>query len=150
MSTSVKQVSPQIEAVKEYYRRGDAGDFPAELFARDFQFYFPKFGVGHGAVAFFELAGGMMASVVKRAAHPVDEMLFIEQGNCVAAEGITEGTDVEGVEWHGGRLRGGRFCSIFIFGQDGLIERMHVYLDPDYTGKHKDGFVWPGRTNEKW
>jgi hypothetical protein len=83
--------------------------------------------VGHGAAAFSELFGGMMCAV-KRVAHHLDTMLFIEQGNCVAAEGTTEGTDVHGVEWHGGRTRGGRFCSIFLFGQSGLIERLHIYM----------------------
>jgi hypothetical protein len=30
-------VSPRVKAVKEYYRRLDAGEFPADLFAKDFQ-----------------------------------------------------------------------------------------------------------------
>lgn len=118
-------VSPRVKAVKEYYRRLDAGEFPADLFAKDFQFRFPKYGVGHGAAAFSELFSGMMCAV-RRVAHHLDTMLFIEQGNCVAAEGTTEGTDVRGVEWYGGRTRGGRFCSIFLFGQSGLIERLHL------------------------
>ena len=146
----MNESSPQIEAIKEYFRRGDAGDFPSELFARDFQFYFPKYGVGRGADAFLEMAGGMVKAVITRAAHHVGELLFIEQGNFVAVEGTTEGTDVDGVEWHGGRMRGGRFASTFVFDQEGLIERMHVYLDPDYTGKHKGGFVWPGRSAQDW
>jgi hypothetical protein len=150
MSTTLTQESPQIKTVQEYFRRGDAGEFPAELFAQDFQFYFPKYGVGHGAAAFMELAVGVMNAMVKRAAHHIDDLLFIEQGNCVAVEGTTEGTDLEGVEWYGGRTRGGRFCSIFVFGREGLIERMHVYLDPDRTGKHKEDFVWPGRSNDQW
>src|SRR4030081_1390204 len=86
-------VSPRVKAVQEYYRRLDAGEFPADLFAKDFQFCFPKYGVGHGAAAFSELFSGMMCAV-KRVAHHLDTMLFIEQGNCVAAEGTTEGTDV--------------------------------------------------------
>jgi len=150
MSRNPDQASAQVEAVKEYFRRGDAGDFPAELFAPDFQFYFPKYGVGRGAAAFFELAAGMRQGVVKRAVHHVDELLVVEQGNCVVVEGTTEGTDIDEVAWHGGRSRGGRFCSVFVFGQDGRIVRMHVYLDPDYTGKHKAGFVWPSRTSEAW
>src|SRR5438552_18025281 len=112
MST-MKQSSPQIEAVKEYFRRSDAGDFSAELFTHDFQFYCPKYGVGKGAAAFFELASGMMKEVIQRVAHHVDDMLFVEQGNYVVAEGTTEGTGVDGVEWHGGHKRGGRFCSVF-------------------------------------
>jgi hypothetical protein len=151
MSTNSKKVSPQIEAIKEYFRRGDTGEFPAELFAQNFQFYFPKYGVDHGAKAFFEMAGGVRCGIVNRAAHHIDDLFFIEQGNSVAVEGTTEGTDVDGVQWYGGSTRGGRFCSIFVFGQDGLIDRMHVYLDPDYTGRHKDGFVWPGRSsNNQW
>jgi hypothetical protein len=82
--------------------------------------------------------------------HHLDTMLFIEQGNCVAAEGTTEGTDVHGVEWHGGRTRGGRFCSIFLFGQSGLIERLRIYMDPDCTGGHKEGFLWPKRSVDSW
>ena len=142
-------VSPRVKAVKEYYRRLDAGEFAADLFAKDFQFCFPKYGVGHGAAAFSELFSGMMCAV-KRVAHHLDTMLFIEQGNCVAAEGTTEGTDVHGVEWHGGRTRGGRFCSIFLFGQSGLIERLHIYMDPDCTGGHKEGFLWPKRSVDSW
>jgi SnoaL-like domain len=142
-------VSSQVKAVKEYYRRLDAGEFPAELFAKDFQFCFPKYGVGRGAAAFSELAGGMTRAV-KRVAHHLDTMIFIEQGNCVAAEGTTEGTDADGVEWHGGRTRGGRFCSVFLFGQSGLIERLHIYMDPDCTGRHKEGFLWPNRSADSW
>jgi hypothetical protein len=150
MSTTPRPVRSQIEIIKEYFRRGDAGDFPTELFAPNFQFYFPKYGVGHGATAFFEMAGGVRQAVVRRAAHHIDEMLFVEQGNRVVVEGTTEGTDTDGVEWHGGQKRGGHFCSVFEFGQDRLIERMHVYLDPDYTGRHQGGFVWPGRTPDHW
>ena len=105
-------VGPRVKAVKE------CGEFPADLFARDFQFCFPKYGVGHGAAAFSELFGGMMCAV-KRVAHHLDTMLFIEQGNCLAAEGTTEGTDVHGI-------------------------------DPDCTGGHKEGFLWPNRSVDSW
>jgi len=109
-------VSPQVKAVKAYYRRLDAGEFPADLFAKDFQFCFPKYGVGHGAAAFSELFSGMMCAV-KRVAHHLHTMLFIEQGNCVAVEGTTEGTDVHGVEWHGGRTRAAAFAVFFCLGR---------------------------------
>jgi hypothetical protein len=136
-------VSPQVRAVKEYYRRLDSGEFPTDPFASNFQFYFPKYGVDYGAAAFSELFNGTMTRTVRRVAHHPDTMLFIERGNCVAAEGTTEGTDAHGVEWHGEHTGGGRFCSIFVFGQSGLIERLHIYMDPDFTGRHKEGFVWP-------
>jgi hypothetical protein len=140
----------KTDAVREYYRRNDAGDFPAELFTPDFQFYFPKYGVGHGPAEFFELAAGLMRATVKRASHPLEALVLVEQGDLVAAEGVTEGLGVDGIEWRGGQTPGGRFCSIFAFNADGLIARMHIYLDPDYTGHHKAGFVWPQRPSPQW
>jgi hypothetical protein len=140
----------KVEIVREYYRRSDAGDFPAELFTQDFQFYFPKFGVGHGAAEFIELAGGLMGATMKRAAHHRDALVFIEQRDLVAAEGTTEGLGADGIEWCGGKTPGGRFCSVFAFNPDGLIARMHIYLDPDYTSRDRDRFVWPERATPQW
>jgi hypothetical protein len=31
-----------------------------------------------------------------------------------------------------------------------VIERMHVYLDPDYTAAHKSKLVGVDRPNPKW
>jgi SnoaL-like domain len=140
----------QIERIKEFYRRSDAGEFAAELFAPDCQFYWPKFGVGRGSATFLELAGALRSQLVQRVSHHLDELLFIEQGNRVAVEGTTEGVGVDGVAWHGGRTPGGRFCSVFVFNPKGLIERMHVYLDPDLTGRDQLGFIWKGRLAQRW
>jgi hypothetical protein len=65
-------------------------------------------------------------------------------------EGTTEGSDREGTAWYGGQTPGGRFCSIFIFNNAGLIERMYIYVDPDFTGKHEGRFLWPDREQQKW
>jgi hypothetical protein len=140
----------KVEIVREYYRRSDAGDFPTELFTPDFQFYFPKFGLGHGPAEFFEMAGGLMAKTMKRAAHHRDDLVLIEQGALVAAEGTTEGLGADDVEWCGGKTPGGRFCSVFAFAPNGLISRMHIYLDPDYTSRNLAGFVWPKRDAPQW
>jgi hypothetical protein len=140
----------RIECIKEYYRRSDAGDFAADLFTEDFQFYWPKFGVGHGKAEFFEMAGRLRAARVQRASHHLDRLLFIEQGDRVAVEGTTEGIGRDDIEWCGGRTPGGRFCSVFVFNDRGLIERMHIYLDPDFTGADKEGFLWPSRSPSQW
>lgn len=142
--------SRQVAVVLEYFRRIDAGEFAAELFAQQFQFYFPKFGVGHGTAEFMEMAGGLMITTVKQAEHDLERLIFIEQGNKVAVEGTTKGTALDGTVWHGGRTAGGRFCSIFSFDADGLIDRMHIYLDPDYAGRDQDRFVWPPRSTQQW
>jgi hypothetical protein len=140
----------KLDTVREYYRRNDAGDFPAELFTPDFQFFFPKYGVGHGPAEFLELGGGLMRATIKQAAHHVDALVLFEQGDHVAAEGVTEGLGLDGVAWCGGKTPGGRFCSIFEFNPEGLISRMHIYLDPDYTGRDTAGFVWPKRASQQW
>lgn len=140
----------RIERVKEYFRRSDAGEFAAELFAENFQFYWPKFGVGHGKASFFEMAGGLRGCRVRSASHHVEDFLFIEQGNRMAVEGTTEGTGFDDVQWHGGRTPGGRFCTVFIFNDQDLIVRMHIYLDPDFTGKDQQGFLWPQRSSQQW
>ena len=54
---------------------------------------------------------------------------------------------VEGVEWDGGRTAAGRFCSVFEF-RGPLVARMHIHLDPDYTGRDEDRFPW-GR-DRRW
>jgi hypothetical protein len=140
--------SRQLRKVKEYYSRVDSGDFPAELFTDNFQFFFPKFGIGRGAAEFFEMADGMMRHRVRKISHHASDMSFVELGNHVLVEGTTEGTGFDGVTWHGGRTPGGRFCSVFVFEDTGLISRMHIYLDPDYTSADKSGFVWPERSGE--
>ena len=143
-------MSPQLIKVQEYFARVDAGEFPTDLFEENFQFFFPKFGVGHGASAFFEMAKGMRTHRVANIYHHRDQMIFIEQDKYVVVEGITEGTGCDGVTWHGGLTPGGRFCSTFVFGETGLISRMHIYLDPDYTSTDKSGFVWPDRAGQEW
>jgi hypothetical protein len=149
LSTLQARIS-QIDAVNEYFRRVDAGEFAAELFTPDFEFYFPKYGLGHGAAEFSALAEGLMTTKLKRASHHLGEFLYIDQDDKLAVEGTTEGMGVDGVEWHGGRTPGGRFCSVFAFNAKGLIERMYIYMDPDYTGRDTEGFIWPRRSSQQW
>ena len=130
-----------IEFAKAYFEQVDHGRLPDELFTPNFEFYFPKFGVGRGPVEFGELAAGMIGSG-NRIGHCHDSFSFIEAGRHVTVEGATHGTSSEGVTWKGGETPGGRFCSTFDFNEQGLIERMYVYLDPDYAGADKARFYW--------
>jgi hypothetical protein len=140
----------KIDVLEEYFRQVDAGSFPAHLFTPGFQFYFATYGVGFGPAAFAEMAQAMGSTAIARVKHHISDFLFIEEGNRVAVEGTTEGTGRNDVNWHGGQTPGGRFCSIFVFNDVGLIERMHIYLDPDYTGAHKDKFVCTDRPFPRW
>ncbi|MBK5263990.1 MAG: nuclear transport factor 2 family protein [Alphaproteobacteria bacterium] len=137
----IGNTSPRIAAVKDYFRRGDAGrPDMLELFADDFQFYFPKFGIGRGKDDFMAFATGLVGSL-NAIAHDIDAFSFIESGDKVVVEGTTHGEDNKGAQWQGGRTPGGRFCSVFQF-EGALIARMHIYLDPDYTSRDEEHFLW--------
>jgi hypothetical protein len=140
-------ISAQKAAILRYYEHTDAGQFPAHLFTEDFQFFVPKFGVGRGAKDFAEMAAKMN---VKQFKHAIGDMLLIEDGQSVAAEGTTEGITGDGVQWRGGSTPGGRFASIFTFNSAGLIERMNIYLDPDFAGGHTAGFRWNRGASQAW
>lgn len=128
----------RAETVREFYRLLDAGTPPFHLFTADFQFHYPKFGVGHGVGEFVELAMGTRQAI-SRIAHRIDNLLVASEGSCVAAEGVTEGVDTKGTEWRGGETSGGRFCTVFDFNEDGLIKRMHIHIDPDLYRRAQRG-----------
>ena len=132
--------------ILRYYEQIDQGQFPSELFTENFQFYSPKYGIGRGLQMFGEFGA---SAGVKRIKHH-REMLFIIDGNLAAVEGTTEGTTDGDVEWQGGRTSAGRFASVFSFNEAGLIERMHIYVDPDFAGSDKGGFRWSRGTAQEW
>ncbi|HEX8030139.1 MAG TPA: nuclear transport factor 2 family protein [Vicinamibacterales bacterium] len=145
MSSSA--LSTQKATVVRYYEQSDAGRFPADLFTEDFEFYVPKFGVGRGIKEFETMASGVS---MKQFRHAIGEMLIVEDGRNVAVEGTSEGVTGTGVEWRGGRTPGGRFASLFRFNAAGLIERMYIYLDPDFAGDHAAGFRWNRGAAQAW
>ena len=55
-------------------------------------------------------------------------------------EGATEGGDRNDKTWTGGGTLAWRLCSVFDFTEEGLIERMYIYLAPDYTSLDRDRF----------
>jgi ketosteroid isomerase-like protein len=145
MSEGTPQLTPQqaalVATVKEYFVRGDAGRADTtDLFTDDVQIYFPKFGIAQGKAAFGELATGLIGSV-SAFAHDLSTFSYIVSGDSVVVEGTTFGVGAGGRKWRGGETPGGRFASVFKF-RDGLIARMHIYLDPDYVSQDTDRFLW--------
>ena len=149
MTASSSGGSSKTEIVTSYFRRVDGGNFPSEYFTADFEFYVPKFGIGRGVNSFFEMARGIQATRV-HSRHHHDSFRFIEAGDKLVVEGTTEGLGRDNVAWCGGKTPGGRFCSVFEFGEHNLIKRMYIYLDPDFASADKDRFVWPERSQVKW
>jgi ketosteroid isomerase-like protein len=147
MSTS-NDISKNVATVKEYFARGDAGRMDLlDLFTDEFQFYFPKFGIGKGKAEFGEFVQGLIGSL-KSIAHDIEAMTFFEGSNFVVVEGTTAGVYGDGTSWSGGQTPGGRFSSMFEFRDDGKICRMHIYTDPDYSSKDTDRFLWG--TDRRW
>ncbi len=139
--------SAKRAAVLRYYEQSDAGAFPAELFTPDFQFFVAKFGLGRGLEAFGQMAAN---AGVRQIRHDPQAMLLIEDGDNVAVEGLTEGVTAAGVAWSGGETPAGRFASVFHFDREGLIDRMHIYVDPDFAGSHTEGFKWDRGAAQQW
>jgi len=147
VDASIDREQTMLAVVKQYFVSTDAGQASVlDLFTDDVQIYFPKFGIATGKAAFGELATGLLGSL-KSIAHYIPDFKYVVGADSVVVEGTTHGADREGVEWSGGKTAGGRFCSVFEF-RGPLIARMHIYLDPDYTGRDENRFLW-GR-DRRW
>jgi SnoaL-like domain len=146
-ATAVDREQTMLDVVKQYFIRADAGRPDVlDLFTDDVQLYFPKFGITKGKAAFGELATGLLGSL-QAIAHHISEFHYIMGADAIVVEGTTYGSDRTGAEWNGGKTAGGRFCSVFEF-RGPLIARMHIYLDPDYTSRDEDRFLWGH--NRQW
>lgn len=129
-----------IQLVREYFRRIDAqADNLFELFTDDFEFYFPKYGFGKGAVDFASFGAAFRDEV--SALHDQDHIHFIDAGDVIVCEGTTYGSDKNGVTWRGGQTPGGRYCSVYEC-VDGKIAKMRIYVDPDYTSEDTARLRW--------
>jgi hypothetical protein len=137
-----------IEIACEYFRRLDAASPDIlDLFTDDVQIYFPKFGIGHGRDALLEMSS-KLGEVVASSVHDFSDYLFIGSGDVLAVEGAVRGRLRAGQEWIPGVTPAGRFVDVFEF-RDGLISRLHIYIDPDYGGEDEARFLW-GREGREW
>jgi ketosteroid isomerase-like protein len=146
--TQTSEAELNVSIAKEYFRRADAGRADLlDLMTEDLELYFPKFGVARGRKAFAEMAAGM-GGAFEWVEHDFSTYNFISTGSYVIVEGTTRGALKNGKSWKGGETPGGRFCNVFEF-KNGLISRVYVYLDPDYTSDDAERFRW-GRDGRAW
>ena len=144
-----RRAESHLDIVKRYFELADAGKpETAELFSEEIQLYFPVFGRRVGKAAFGYFVEGFMTKVAA-IAHNIDDFNYIVAGDTVVVEGTTYGTAVDGSKWSGGQTPGGRFCSVFVI-EDGLITRMSIYTDPDYTSQAVHGFGWNREPEGGW
>jgi hypothetical protein len=102
--------------------------------------YFPKCALANGIDEIeqtFKNVGGIIAAV----RHDYAYLNFIHQGDTVVVEGTSSGRTVDGTEWRAGVTHAGRWCDVFEI-RDGKIQRLFIYLDPDYADADTARYPW--------
>lgn len=124
----------------EYLKRLDHGGDLFALFADDAQVYFPKWGLADGKAAIERLfgeVGGTLAGI----RHDYAYLNYICQDDTVVVEGTSSGRTAGGASWRAGVTAAGRWCDVFEI-RDGKIQRLFIYLDPDYAGADTARYPW--------
>ncbi|MGF6767848.1 ketosteroid isomerase-like protein [Paraburkholderia sp. GAS199] len=135
------ETNQRVARVKEYFRKGDAGDATIiEMFTDDIELYFPKFGLRSGKQAVAQFVQGLQAQLAGLQHYP-DEYTYIVAGDVVVAEGWESGEMKDGTRWPVHGSTDGRFCNVFRFRGD-LISQLHIYVDPDFAGRDEQRFYW--------
>ena len=124
----------------EYLKRLDRGEGIFDLFADDAQVYFPKWGIATGRREFERLFTDL-GSILKSISHDYAYFNYIMQGDFVVVEGTSSGMTADGVEWRAGVTHAGRWCDVFEI-RDFKIQRVFIYLDPDYAGADTARYPW--------
>jgi ketosteroid isomerase-like protein len=124
----------------EYLKRLDRGEGFFDLFADDAEVYFPKWGLATGRQEFeklFQDLGSLLSSI----RHDYAYFNYIIQGDFVVVEGTSSGKTKDGREWRAGVTHAGRWCDVFEI-RDLKIQRVFIYLDPDYAGADTARYPW--------
>jgi hypothetical protein len=144
--TDEQRKSVAIEYLKAFDRGGvtSIGGSILDLFADDAQVYFPKGGLASGK----EQIGKLFADVgktIKSIEHHYSHFNWIFSGReVVVCEGTSHGEHQDGT-WRAGvpEWGAGRWCDVFEI-SDWKIQRVFIYLDPDYAGKDTSRYPWLG------
>ena len=132
---------PALKAVvMEYIKALDNGGTTStggsvlDLFAEDAHVYFPKWGVakGKGEILKLLMEFGPTLKAIK---HDYDGFIWTLSGSRVAVEGTSSG------EHRDGPWTSARWCDVFEI-KESKIQRLFVYLDPDYASKDTARYPW--------
>lgn len=124
----------------EYLKRLDNGGDIFELFAADAQVFFPKWGIANGDTEIKELFGGVGA-ILASVRHDYAYFNYVHHGDTLVVEGTSSGRTADGTTWRAGVSHAGRWCDVFEI-RDGLIQRLFIYLDPDYADADTARYPW--------
>lgn len=134
--------------VLEYFKSLDQGGVTAEghsmftLFDERAQAYFPKWGLANGRAEIERMYGEVGSTLKAITHHYASFNLIFSGGDMVVCEGTSHGEHRDG-PWCTGQPESGagRFCDVFEI-RDFLIQRVFIYLDPDYAYKDTARYPW--------
>ncbi|GHB51292.1 hypothetical protein GCM10010377_47870 [Streptomyces viridiviolaceus] len=124
----------------DYFKRLDTGRDLLDLFDDEAYVCFPKHVPARGTEEvrrLFTDIGALFTSIV----HEIPYFNYIAEGEFLVVEGFTHGVLADGTSWHAGQGLGGRFCNVFHI-RDEKIQRLFIYLDPDYADADTKRFPW--------
>lgn len=124
----------------EYLKRLDRGQAFFDLLDDNAQVYFPKWGLANGRHEYEQLFKDL-GSILKAIQHDYAYFNYVQQGDLVVVEGTSSGTTAAGDAWRAGVTHAGRWCDVFEI-RDFKIQRVFIYLDPDYAGADTARYPW--------
>ena len=142
--TDEQRKSVALEYLKGFDNAGvtSTGESILELFADDAQVAFPKWGLANGKQEIAQLFTEVGATI-KAIRHDYASLNYIfSGGDTIVVEGTSYGEHRDGpwrvgVPEHGA----GRWCDVFEI-RDFKIQRVFIYLDPDYAGRDTERYPW--------
>lgn len=127
--------------IDEYFKCLDQGEELMHLFAENAQVYFPKWGIATGIEEIEQLFSDL-GSIVNALSHDYAYFNYGFDSDMVVVEGTSTGEAGDGTEWRPDDTPGGgRWCDVFEI-RDGKIQRLFIYLDPDYAGADTERYPW--------
>jgi ketosteroid isomerase-like protein len=133
-----------VQYLKAFDRAGvtEDGGSILDLFADDAQVYFPKWGLATGKDEIGPLFGDVGGTIKDIAHHYAEFNWVFSGGDVVVCEGTSHGEHQDG-PWRAGvpEWGAGRWCDVFEV-RDFLIQRVFIYLDPDYAGQDTARYPW--------
>lgn len=131
----------------EYLRAFDIGETSdggsiMDLIDEHAEVYFPKWGIARGHEEIARMFADIGASI-RRIVHHLSDINWVFSGSDVlVAEGTSHG-EHEGGPWRADvpAWGAGRWCDVFEI-RDWKIQRVFIYLDPDYAGADTARYPW--------
>ena len=140
ITTSTMTDEQRRSVAIEFLKRIDRGDDVLDLFADDAQLYFPKHPLANGIDEIKQVFGNV-GGIVASSGHDYAYMNFVHSGDTLVVEGTSFGRTADGAEWRAGVTLNGRWCDVFEI-RDGKIQRLFIYLDPDYGDADTARYPW--------